>query len=181
MFSLSFIQQSPSASLSIMLLMVLALTLLLALIFLTAALRIIPEYQRLIVFRLGRFVKVVGPGLVILLPFIDAAARVDLREKTAQHAEPATTQDNQHVVVHWLWSYQVADAAKAVLNVENLDVTAQERANSALRSIIGGMTLNDVMFRREEIRAALQARLREMTDAWGVQVRQVEIHAIKRN
>ncbi|MEW5718915.1 MAG: SPFH domain-containing protein [Chloroflexota bacterium] len=169
------------ASSFMMLLIVMAITLILALILLTFALRIVPEYQRLVVFRMGRFVKVMGPGLVILLPFIDTAARVDLREKTAQHAEPATTQDDQRVVVDWLWSYQVVDPAKAVLNVENLDAATQEGASSALRSIIGGMSLNDVIFRREEIRATLQTRLRAMTDAWGVQVRQVEIREIKRN
>ncbi len=182
MFFAPQFQQPTSAPFPLTLLAtVLALTLILALVLLTGALRIVPEYQRLALFRLGRFIRVAGPGLVVLVPFVDLGVRVDLREKTVPRADPATTQDNRRIVVDWLWSYQVVDPAKAVLNVENLDVTAQASASSALRSIIGGMSLNDVMFRREEIRTELQTRLRAMTDAWGVQVRQMEIREIKRN
>jgi len=175
------LQQADTTELPTFLLIVIAIAVLLDLLFFFTAVRIVPEHQRLVVFRLGRFVRVAGPGLAILLLFIDAATRVDLREQTVQHEESVTTQDERRVVVDWLWNYQVVDAAKAVLNVEHLDATAQERASSILRSIIGAMTLNEVMFAREDIRAELQTRLCEIVEAWGVQVRQVGIREVKRN
>ena len=151
------------------------------LFFFITALRIVPEYQRLVVFRLGRFVKVAGPGLVYLFPFIDAAARVDLRDKVLRpDVQVMQTHDQHAVSVDWLWGYKVIDPARAVLNVQNLDANTQELAQTVLRAILAEMVLYDVMTGRDFIRTALLERLRASTAMWGLQITQVELRDIKR-
>jgi len=153
--------------------------LLLAVIFLATALKIVPEYKRLVVFRLGRCMGARGPGLVILIPFIDQAVSVDLREQVREiPAQTSITKDNAPISIDFLWYYRVFDPVQSVLQVGNFELAAQGIATTTLRSVIGGIMLDGVLSEREQINAALRTRLDEVTEKWGVKVTNVEIREI---
>jgi len=150
-----------------------------ALIFLGTALKIVPEYQRLVVFRLGRCIGARGPGLIILIPFIDRAVRVDLREQVREiPAQTSITADNAPISIDFLWYYKVFDPVQSVLQVGNFEMAAQGIATTTLRSVIGGIMLDGVLSEREKINQALRVRLDEVTERWGVKVTNVEIREI---
>ncbi len=152
---------------------------LLAVIFLATALKIVPEYKRLVVFRLGRCMGARGPGLVILIPFIDQAVSVDLREQVREiPAQTSITKDNAPISIDFLWYYRVVDPVQSVLQVGNFELAAQGIATTTLRSVIGGIMLDGVLSEREQINAALRTRLDEVTEKWGVKVTNVEIREI---
>ncbi|HNZ01317.1 MAG TPA: SPFH domain-containing protein [Anaerolineaceae bacterium] len=152
---------------------------LLAVIFLATALKIVPEYKRLVVFRLGRCMGARGPGLVILIPFIDQAVSVDLREQVREiPAQTSITKDNAPISIDFLWYYRVFDPVQSVLQVGNFELAAQGIATTTLRSVIGGIMLDGVLSEREQINAALRTRLDEVTEKWGVKVTNVEIREI---
>jgi regulator of protease activity HflC (stomatin/prohibitin superfamily) len=147
--------------------------------FLANAIRIVSEYQRLVVFRLGRCVGEKGPGLVILIPVIDRAVRVDLREQVREIPhQTSITKDNAPISIDFLWYYKVLSPTDSVLQVGNFEVAAQGMATTTLRSVIGGMTLDDVLAEREHINTMLRTRLDEVTERWGVKVTNVEIREI---
>lgn len=146
---------------------------------LASAIRIIPEYQRLVVFRLGRCVGEKGPGIVLLIPVIDRAARVDLREQVREIPhQTAITKDNAGISVDFLWYYKVLDPTESVLAVGNFESAAQGMATTTLRAVIGGISLDDVLSEREHINTMLRTRLDEVTERWGVKVTNVEIREI---
>jgi regulator of protease activity HflC (stomatin/prohibitin superfamily) len=148
-------------------------------IFLAAAIKIVPEYKRLVVFRLGRCIGPKGPGLVLLIPFIDRPVSVDLREQVREIPTQASiTQDNAPVSIDFLWYYKVFDPVESVLQVQNFELAAQGIATTTLRSVIGGILLDGVLSEREKINTALRARLDEVTERWGVKVTNVEIREI---
>lgn len=148
-------------------------------IFLAAAIKIVPEYKRLVVFRLGRCIGPKGPGLVLLIPFIDRPVTVDLREQVREIPTQASiTQDNAPVSIDFLWYYKVFDPVESVLQVQNFELAAQGIATTTLRSVIGGIMLDGVLSEREKINTALRARLDEVTERWGVKVTNVEIREI---
>ena len=148
-------------------------------IFLAAAIKIVPEYKRLVVFRLGRCIGAKGPGLVLLIPFIDRPVSVDLREQVREIPTQASiTQDNAPVSIDFLWYYKVFDPVESVLQVQNFELAAQGIATTTLRSVIGGILLDGVLSEREKINTALRARLDEVTERWGVKVTNVEIREI---
>lgn len=148
-------------------------------IFLAAAIKIVPEYKRLVVFRLGRCIGQRGPGLVLLIPFIDRPVTVDLREQVREIPTQASiTQDNAPVSIDFLWYYKVFDPVESVLQVQNFELAAQGIATTTLRSVIGGIMLDGVLSEREKINTALRARLDEVTERWGVKVTNVEIREI---
>ena len=148
-------------------------------IFLAAAIKVVPEYKRLVVFRLGRCIGQRGPGLVLLIPFIDRPVLVDLREQVREIPTQASiTQDNAPVSVDFLWYYKVFDPVQSVLQVQNFELAAQGIATTTLRSVIGGIPLDGVLSEREKINTALRARLDEVTERWGVKVTNVEIREI---
>lgn len=150
-----------------------------ALVFLTSALKIVPEYQRLVVFRLGRCIGERGPGLVILIPFIDRGVRVDLREQVREiPAQTSITSDNAPISIDFLWYYKVFDPTQTVLQVGNFELAAQGIATTTLRSVIGSIMLDAVLSEREKINQALRTRLDEVTERWGVKVTNVEIREI---
>lgn len=152
---------------------------LIVLVFLASALKIVPEYQRLVVFRLGRCIGPKGPGLVILIPFIDRAVRVDLREQVREiPAQTSITADNAPISIDFLWYYKVFDPVQSVLQVGNFELAAQGIATTTLRSVIGGIMLDGVLSEREKINQALRSRLDEVTERWGVKVTNVEIREI---
>ncbi len=152
---------------------------LLLIAFVASALKIVPEYQRLVVFRLGRCIGARGPGLVLLIPFVDRAVRVDLRELVREiPAQTSITLDNAPISIDFLWYYKVFDPVESVLQVGNFEMAAQGIATTTLRSVIGGIMLDDVLSQREKINQSLRTRLDEVTERWGVKVTNVEIREI---
>jgi regulator of protease activity HflC (stomatin/prohibitin superfamily) len=149
------------------------------LIFIANAIRIVPEYQRLVVFRLGRCVGAKGPGIVLLIPVIDRAVRTDLREQVREIPhQTSITKDNAPISIDFLWYYKVLNPTESVLQVGNFEAAAQGMATTTLRSVIGGMSLDEVLSEREHINNLLRARLDEVTERWGVKVTNVEIREI---
>lgn len=152
---------------------------LLLLIFLTQAIKIVPEYQRIVVFRLGRCIGEKGPGLVLLIPFVDRGIRLDLREQVREiPTQTSITLDNAPINIDFLWYYKVFDPTQSVLQVGNFELAAQGIATTTLRAVIGGILLDDVLSQREKINQSLRARLDEVTERWGVKVTNVEIREI---
>jgi len=153
--------------------------LLIGLVFLASAIRVVPEYQRLVVFRLGRSVGAKGPGIVLLIPMIDRAVRVDLREQVREIPhQTAITKDNAPISIDFLWYFKVLDPTESVLQVGNFEAAAQGMATTTLRAVIGGIPLDDVLSEREQINNLLRTRLDEVTERWGVKVTNVEIREI---
>jgi regulator of protease activity HflC (stomatin/prohibitin superfamily) len=156
-----------------------ALLALLAIVLLVLAIRIVPEYQRLVVLRLGRFIGERGPGLVLLIPFIDRGIRVDLRERFFDVPPQTTiTEDNAHLAIDFLVYSKIVDAVPSVLNVEDYEGAARGIAITTLRAVVGGMPLDAVLAKREEINEALRGKLDEVTNRWGVKITAVEIREI---
>jgi regulator of protease activity HflC (stomatin/prohibitin superfamily) len=150
-----------------------------ALALFASAVRIVSEYQRLVVFRLGRCIGNRGPGVVFLIPVVDRAVKVDLREQVREIPhQTSITKDNAPISIDFLWYYKVLDPMESVLKVGNFDAAAQGMATTTLRAVIGGMMLDDVLSEREHINNMLRTRLDEVTERWGVKVTNVEIREI---
>jgi len=144
-----------------------------------SAIRVVNEYQRLVVFRLGRCVGSRGPGLVLLIPVIDKAIRVDLREQVREIPhQTSITKDNAPISIDFLWYYKVLDPVQSVLQVGHFEMAAQGMATTTLRAVIGGILLDDVLSQREHINNTLRIKLDEVTERWGVKVTNVEIREI---
>lgn len=159
---------------------ILGLIALLALVVLFMAIRIVPEYQRLVVFRLGRLIGERGPGLVLLIPFVDRGLRVDLRERFFDVPPQTTiTEDNAHLSIDFLVYSKVVDAVPSVLNVVDHQGASRGIAITTLRAVVGSMLLDDVLAKREEINERLREKLDEVTNRWGIKVTAVEIREIK--
>jgi len=142
--------------------------------------RIVPEYQRLVRFTLGRYDGAPrGPGWVWVIPFIHGANTVDLREEVFD-VEPQTciTKDNAPVTVDMLVFMRVVDPESAVLKVQSYRLAARGMAITTLRAVVGDMALDDVLAKREQINSLMQVRMDEVTDRWGVKVNAVEIREI---
>jgi len=148
-------------------------------IIIATSVRVVPEYQRLVVLRLGRVIGQKGPGLVLLLPIIDSARNVDLREQVREIPhQTSITKDNAPISIDFLWYYKVVDATLTVVGVGNFELAAQGMATTTLRSVIGGIALDDVLSQREHINQTLRVKLDEVTERWGVKVTNVEIREI---
>ena len=148
-------------------------------LFLVNAVKVVPEYQRLVVFRLGRSIGPKGPGIILLIPFIDRAVRVDLREQLREVPHQVSiTKDNAPISIDFLWYFKVLDPAESVLQVGNFEAAAAGIAATTLRAVIGGIPLDDVLSEREHINNMLRTRLDEVTERWGVKVTNVEIREI---
>jgi regulator of protease activity HflC (stomatin/prohibitin superfamily) len=153
--------------------------LLIGFVFVAQAIRIVPEYQRLVVFRLGRCVGPKGPGLIFLIPVVDRAVKVDLREQVREIPhQTAITKDNAGISVDFIWYYKILDPVESVLQVGNFEAAAQGMATTTLRAVIGGISLDDALSEREHINSMLRTRLDEVTERWGVKVTNVEIREI---
>ncbi len=169
-------QAEVGASVALCLMSILFLFLLVAL---AQAIRIVPEYQRLVVLRFGRVVGAKGPGLVFLIPFVDRPVRVDLRERVREVPhQTCITKDNAAIAVDFVWYYKVLDPVASVVKVENFEESAGNMATTTLRAVIGGILLDDVLSQREYINNMLRTRLDEVTERWGVKVTNVEIREI---
>jgi regulator of protease activity HflC (stomatin/prohibitin superfamily) len=145
----------------------------------TFAIRIVREYERLIVFRLGRALGARGPGLVVLIPFVDTGVRVDLREMFFD-VEPQTciTKDNAPLSIDFLVYMKVIDAIYSVLEVEDFRGASRGIAVTTLRALVGDMLLDDVLSKRDQLNDLLQEKLDQVTNRWGIKVTAVEIREI---
>jgi regulator of protease activity HflC (stomatin/prohibitin superfamily) len=151
----------------------------LLLLALPQAIKIVPEYQRLVLFRLGRCIGTRGPGLVIIIPIVDRVARVDLREQYLEIPhQAAITEDNATISIDFIVFHKVVDAQASVVSVGNFVGAAQNIAATTLRSVVGDMSLDDVLAKREHMNEVLRAKLDEVTERWGVKVTNVEIREI---
>ncbi len=146
---------------------------------LAMSVRIVPEYKRLIVFRLGRSLGARGPGIVLLIPFVDRAQVVDLREVFFD-VPPQTciTSDNASVSIDLLVYDKVIDPVRSVLEVKDFTGAARGLAITTLRAVVGSMTLDDVLSKRDEINQMLHEKLDVITDRWGIRVTTVEIREV---
>ena len=153
--------------------------LLLVIVFLAKAIKVVPEYQRLVVFRLGRLVGQKGPGLVLLIPFVDKATVVDLREFYLEiPRQDSITKDNAPIAVDFVMFYKVMDAQTSVVQVGNFAGAALNIASTTLRAVVGDMALDDVLAKRAEMNEVMRSKLDEVTERWGVKVTNVEIREI---
>ncbi len=144
-----------------------------------SAIRIAQEYERLVVFRLGRCVGERGPGLVFLIPFIERAIRVDLREQVREIPhQTSITKDNASIAVDFIWYYKVVDAMQSTIQVGNFEAAAQGMATTTLRSVIGSIMLDEILSNRDHINQVMRVKLDEVTERWGVKVTNVEIREI---
>ena len=150
------------------------------LIVLWTAIRIVPEYQRLVVLRLGRSIGEKGPGIVFILPFVDKAVRVDLRELFLDiPKQTCITRDNAPINIDFLVYWKVVDPTASVLNVRDFAGASQGIATTTLRAVVGDIPLDDVLAKREQINTLLRTKLDEVTERWGVKVTSVEIREIQ--
>ncbi|HHB12523.1 MAG TPA: slipin family protein [Chromatiales bacterium] len=150
------------------------LGLVLGLLFLS--IRIVPEYQRGVVFFLGRFQAVKGPGLIIVVPGIQQMVRVDLRVITMDvPSQDVISRDNVTVRVNAVLYFRVVDPEKAVLQVEDYYAATSQLAQTTLRSVLGQHELDEMLAERDKLNADIQAILDVQTDAWGIKVTNVEI------
>jgi regulator of protease activity HflC (stomatin/prohibitin superfamily) len=149
-------------------------------IILLNAIRIVPEYQRLVVFRLGRVLdKPRGPGIVFLIPIVDRPVRVDLREQIREVPHQVSiTKDNAPISIDFLWYFKVIEPTASIVAVGNFELSAAGMATTTLRSVIGGIALDEVLSQRENINTTLRTKLDEVTERWGVKVTNVEIREI---
>jgi len=149
------------------------------LVFLGLSVKIIREYQRIVLFRLGRAIGVRGPGLVLINPVTDRTSWVDLRERFLEIPhQTAITQDNASISIDFIIFYKVVDPSMSVLQVQNFAAAAQNVAATTLRSVVGDMPLDDVLSKREQMNASLRVRLDEVTERWGVKVTTVEVREV---
>ena len=147
--------------------------------FLSAALRILNEYERGVVFRLGRVLGAKGPGLIILIPVIDKMTKVSLR-LVAMDVDPqdVITRDNVSVKVNAVIYFRVIDTVKAIVEVENYSYAMSQLAQTTIRSVCGQAELDDLLAEREKINTELQEILDTHTDPWGIKVATVELKHI---
>ena len=141
--------------------------------------KIVREYQRLVVFRLGRAIGPRGPGVIFLIPVTDKAVWVDLREVFLEiPAQTCITKDNAPISIDFLIYWKVVDPSLSVIQVGNFAGAAQGIATTGLRAVIGDIILDDVLAKRDQINQVLRTKLDEVTERWGVKVTTVEIREI---
>ena len=151
-----------------------ALAILLFLLFISF--RILREYQRGVIFMLGRFWKVKGPGLIIVIPVIQQMVRVDLRTIVMDvPSQDVISRDNVSVKVNAVIYFRVIDPERAIIQVENFDMATSQLAQTTLRSVLGQHELDEMLSEREKLNSDIQQSLDKQTDAWGIKVSNVEI------
>ena len=150
-----------------------------ALIVIPLAVKVVREYQRLVVFRFGRSIGRKGPGLVFLIPLIDRPVWVDLREAFLEiPSQTCITKDNAPINIDFLIYWKVFEPEMTVVQVQDFAGAARGIATTTLRAVIGDISLDDVLARREQINNVLRTKLDEVTERWGVKVTTVEIREI---
>lgn len=159
---------------------IVALVVVAALVVAAMSIKIVREYQRVILFRLGRAVGARGPGFTLINPITDRINWVDLREQYLEIPhQTAITRDNAAIAIDFIIFYKVLDPAASVLSVQDFKGAATNIASTTLRSVVGDMSLDDVLSKREEMNDALRLKLDDVTERWGVKVSNVEVREIK--
>jgi len=144
--------------------------------FLTSAIKILREYERGVVFRLGRLIPVKGPGLVIIWPVIDKIVKVSLRTVTMDvPSQDIITKDNVTVKVNAVVYFRVVDPTKAITDVVDFEYATSQISQTTLRSVLGQSNLDDLLAKRDELNAELQKIIDEQTEPWGIKVTTVEV------
>ncbi len=152
---------------------------LLIIMFLASAIRILNEYERAVIFRLGRIIDVKGPGLIILISVVDKMVKVDMRTITMDvPPQDVITRDNVSIKVNAVVYFRVIDANAAVTDVENYLYATSQLAQTTLRSVCGQVELDEILSQREKINMHLQEILDRSTDPWGIKVSLVEVKQI---
>jgi regulator of protease activity HflC (stomatin/prohibitin superfamily) len=147
--------------------------------FLASAIRILKEYERAVIFRLGRIIKTKGPGLIILIPVIDKMVKVSLRLVAMDvPSQDVITRDNVSVKVNAVIYFRVMDPTNATIEVENYLFATSQLAQTTLRSVCGQVELDELLAERDKINTRLQAILDKHTDPWGIKVTTVEVKHI---
>ncbi len=144
-----------------------------------SSIKVIREYERIVVFKLGRFVGAKGPGVILVAPVINRLFTVDLRERFLEVTrQTCITKDNAPVDIDFLIYYKVFDAGHSVIQVQNFTGASVGIATTTLRAVVGDIPLDELLARREQINNVLRAKLDEVTERWGVKVTSVEIREI---
>lgn len=142
----------------------------------SAAVKIIPEYERAVLFRLGRLISVRGPGLIFIIPIVDRIMRISLRITVFDvPPQEVITRDNVTCKVNAVLFYRVISSDKAVVNVENFHEATNQLAQTTLRSVVGTADLDELLSQREKLNHTIQVIVDEATDPWGIKVTAVEI------
>jgi regulator of protease activity HflC (stomatin/prohibitin superfamily) len=158
------------------------LPLVVILVILAYSFRILREYERGVVFMLGRFWKVKGPGLVIVVPLVQQLVRVDLRTRVLDvPSQDVISRDNVSVKVNAVVYYRVLDPEKAIINVVDFDEATSQLAQTTLRSVLGQHELDEMLAERDKLNADIQRILDAQTDAWGIKVSNVELKHVDLN
>jgi len=158
---------------------ILVIVVLFLLILLASAIKILPEYQRIVVFRLGRLLGVKGPGLVFVIPIIDQVIKIDLRERVRDvPKQRVVTKDNVTIDVDAVVYYRIVDPDKAVVQVQRYDAATDLLAQTTLRDVLGEVELDYLLQNREELNKRIQSILDAGTDAWGIKVTRVTIRDV---
>ena len=156
--------------------------LILVLAFLASAIKVLREYERGVVFTLGRFTSVKGPGLILIIPFIQQMVRVDLRVRVLDvPSQDVISQDNVSVRVNAVIYFRVVDPEKATIQVENFMQATSELSQTTLRSVLGKHELDEMLSERDKLNNDIQEILDTQTDAWGIKVANVEIKHVDIN
>ena len=151
----------------------------LAVMFLASAIKVLNEYERAVLFRLGRIRNLKGPGLIIIIPGIDKIVRIDMRTITMDvPPQDVITKDNVSIKVNAVVYFRVLDANAAVVNVENYLFATSQLAQTTLRSVCGQVELDEILSEREKINLNIQEILDRSTDPWGIKVSLVEVKHI---
>ncbi|MFA9372997.1 MAG: slipin family protein [Poseidonibacter sp.] len=148
-------------------------------VLLGASIRILREYERAVVFTLGRFTGVKGPGLIVVIPFIQQTVRMDLRTVVLDvPTQDVISHDNVSVHVNAVVYFRVIDPQKAVIQVEDFHMATSQLAQTTLRSVLGGHELDEMLSERERLNSDIQDILDKQTDIWGIKISNVEIKHI---
>ena len=162
------------------LIIIIVVVAILLIILIRLSVRVLREYERGVLFRFGRLSSAKGPGIFLIIPFVDKMVKVDLRTITLDvPPQDVITRDNVPVKVNAVAYFRVMDPAKAIVEIENYKVATSQIAQTTLRSILGQAELDDLLSRREKINKELQIIIDEQTDPWGIKVSIVEIKDVE--
>ena len=142
--------------------------------------RVLPEYERLVVLRLGKFAGTRGPGLTLIMPILETARKVDMRERFLEiPRQTAISKDNTAIDIDFLVYYRVVNPKLSILEIENVVQASLNIAATTLRAVIGDIELDDVLAKREQINDVLRVKLDEVTERWGIKITRVEIREVE--
>ena len=154
--------------------------LIILLMVISAAIKIVPEYKRIVIFRLGRLVGSRGPGIIFIIPVVDRAMFVDLRILTMDvPVQEVITKDNVPIKVNAVVYFRVMEPSRSVVEVEDYVMATSQLAQTTLRSVVGSVELDEVLSSREKINLELQKIIDERTDPWGIKVSAVEVKELE--